>query len=38
LEYKMKKGKAFCQENMLVIASMLFQQPKRRLYTQTSPM
>ena len=27
----------FCQENTLVIANTLFQQPKRRLYTQTSP-
>ena len=27
----------FCQENSLVIASTLFQQHKRRLYTQTSP-
>ena len=27
----------FCQENPLVIANTLFQQPKRRLYTRTSP-
>ena len=27
----------FCQENALVIASTLFQQDKRRLYTWTSP-
>ena len=27
----------FCQENSLVIASTLFQQHKRRLYTWTSP-
>ena len=27
----------FCQENTLVIANTLFQQPKRRLYTWTSP-
>ena len=27
----------FCQENTLVIANMLFQQHKRRLYTWTSP-
>ena len=27
----------FCQENSLVIANTLFQQHKRRLYTQTSP-
>ena len=27
----------FCQENTLVIASALFQQHKRRLYTQTTP-
>ena len=27
----------FCQENALVIANTLFQQPKRRLYTLTSP-
>ena len=27
----------FCQENALVIANMLFQQHKRRLYTWTSP-
>ena len=29
--------KEFCQENALVIANMLFQQHKRRLYTWTSP-
>ena len=28
----------FCQENALVMANTLFQQHKRRLYTQTSPM
>ena len=28
----------FCQENTLVIANILFQQHKRRLYTWTSPM
>ena len=27
----------FCQENALVIASTLFQQHMRRLYTWTSP-
>ena len=27
----------FCQDNTLVIASTLFQQHKRRLYTWTSP-
>ena len=27
----------FCQENALVIANMLFQKHKRRLYTWTSP-
>ena len=27
----------FCQENALVTANTLFQQPKRRLYTWTSP-
>ena len=27
----------FCQENSLVIANTLFQQPKRRFYTWTSP-
>ena len=27
----------FCQENTLVIANTLFQQPKRRLFTWTSP-
>ena len=29
--------KEFCQENTLVIASTLFQQHKRRLYTLTRP-
>ena len=35
----MKQGKdiEFCQENALVIANILFQQHKRRLYTWTSP-
>ena len=41
LEYRMKQGKQrlteFCQENALVIASTLFQEHKRRLYTWTSP-
>ena len=27
----------FCQENILVIANTVFQQPKRRLYTRKSP-
>ena len=27
----------FCQENALIIANILFQQHKRRLYTWTSP-
>ena len=27
----------FCQENVLVLANILFQQHKRRLYTWTSP-
>ena len=27
----------FCQENALVIANILFQQHKRRIYTWTSP-
>ena len=27
----------FCQENTLIIANTLFQHPKRRLYTWTSP-
>ena len=27
----------FCRENAMVIANTLFQQPKRRLYTWTSP-
>ena len=29
--------KEFCQENALVVANILFQQHKRRLYTWTSP-
>ena len=36
----MKQGKdliEFCQENTLVIANIVFQQHKRRLYTWTSP-
>ena len=36
----MKQGKnliEFCQEHALVIANILFQQHKRRLYTWTSP-
>ena len=37
LEYGMKQGKEFCQENVLVIANTLFQQHKRRLYTWTLP-
>ena len=40
LECGMKQGKRlreFCQENVLVIANILFQQHKRRLYTWTSP-
>ena len=42
LVYRMKQGKEtakrkFCQENELVIANILFQQLKRRLYTWTSP-
>ena len=28
----------FCQKNTLVIANTLFQEPKRQLYTLTSPM
>ena len=32
-----QKLKAFCQENPQVIANTLFQQPKKRLYTWTSP-
>ena len=27
----------FCQENALIIASIVFQQPKRKLHTWTSP-
>ena len=40
LEVQNKAGQRlteFCQENILVIANTLFQQHKRRLYTQTSP-
>ena len=40
LEYRMKQGKGqqeFCRKNALVIANILFQQHKRRLYTWTSP-
>ena len=37
LEYRMKQGKEFCQENALVIANTLFQQHKRRLCTWISP-
>ena len=40
LEYKRKQGKgkqSFFQEDALVIANILFQQHKRRLYTWTSP-
>ena len=36
LEYKMKQGKDY-QENTLVIANTLFQQQDRRLYTWISP-
>ena len=32
-----QRVKYFCQENMLVIANTLLQQPKRKLYTWTSP-
>ena len=32
-----KKLTEFCQENAVVIASTLFQQHKRRVYTWTSP-
>ena len=32
-----QRVKYFFQENMLVIANTLFQQPKRKLYTWTSP-
>ena len=32
-----KRLTEFCQENTLVIANILFQQHKRRLYTWTSP-
>ena len=43
LEYKKKKKKGqrlteFCQENAMVIANMLFQQHKGRLYTWTYQM
>ena len=34
---KNKTKPEFCQENALIIASTLFQQHKRRLYTQASP-
>ena len=34
---KQGKGQEFCQENALVIANILFQQHRRRLYTWTSP-
>ena len=27
----------FCQENRLIIANIVFEQPKRQLYTWTSP-
>ena len=37
LEYKMRQGKEFSQENTLVTAITLFQQHKRRLYTWSSP-
>ena len=40
LEVQNKAGQRLtelCQENPLVIANTLFQQPKRRLYTWTSP-
>ena len=40
LEFLKKLGQRlieFCQENALVIADILFQQHKRRLYTWTSP-
>ena len=36
-EWSRAKPKEFCQENILVISSTLFQQHKRRLYTWTSP-
>ena len=32
-----KKLIEFCQENALIITNILFQRPKRRLYTWTSP-
>ena len=32
-----QRPKDFCQENALIIANILFQQHKRRLYTWTSP-
>ena len=32
-----QKVTEFCQENALVIANIVFQQYKRRLYTRTSP-
>ena len=34
---KQSKGQQFCQENMLIIANTLFQQPKRHPYIGTSP-
>ena len=39
LEYRVRQGKGgqFCQENALVIANILFQQHKRRLYRWTPP-
>ena len=36
-EWSRERLKEFCQENSLVIANILFQQHKRRLYTWTSP-
>ena len=36
-ECRMQMLIEFCQENALVIANILFQQHKRRLYTWTSP-
>ena len=36
-EWSRAKANRFCQENALVIANILFQQHKRRLYTWTSP-
>ena len=37
IKTKGKKKTEFCQENLLIIASTLFQQHKRRLYTRASP-